>query len=100
MTWVYVDDKKRVLASCPDSMEGNTGWQSVSNAAPDALFTEDGVPKYKVSAGKVKARTAAEMAADVPAQENTPPAPTVEERLDEIDLAIVELAALLGGGEE
>ena len=61
---------------------------------PGPLMDERGILRYKLEDGQPVERTQAEMDADY-----TPPVPatTEEERMTEIEMALIELAAMLGG---
>lgn len=106
--YVYVDDKSRITAYNPNDMTGNTGWEKVQETIGDPITEEHGVPIYKYRKGHVVSRTAAEIAADIPAP--TPPeVPEIEQlrrqvaaqqtQLDEQADALIELAGLIDGGE-
>ena len=69
--WGYRDLEGRIVATNPNDMTGNTGWEEVP---------EDTVPEV------------VEEPAMVPAQ------PTLEERQDQVEAALIELAAIVTGG--
>lgn len=104
--YVYVDEASRITAFNPNDMSGNTGWEEVQETIGEPITEEHGVPIYKYRKGHVVSRTAAEIAADIPAPE--PPAvPEIEQlrqqvalqqtQLDEQADALIELAELIGG---
>ena len=64
---------------------------------PEELANADGVPLYKRSGNKVIARSAAEIAADTPPPET--PLVSDAQRLDEVEVALMELAGIIAGGE-
>jgi hypothetical protein len=67
--WGYRDFTGRIVATNPSDMSGNTGWEPV----PD-----DTVP-------------------EVAEEPMVAPEPTVNERLDQNEAALIEIAAMLGG---
>lgn len=99
--YVYVDDRSRITACNTHDMTGNTGWQHVPEKVGEPITNTDDVPLYKYVNGHAVSRTPEEIAADTPAPE--PPAPDrlgiIEQRLDEQDDALIELAELISGGE-
>ena len=68
--WGYRDFAGRIVATNPNDMTGNTGWEEVS---------EDTVP-------------------EVVEEPATVPEPTLEERQDQVEAALIELAAIVTGG--
>ena len=113
-TWIYVDSANRIVATNPNCMAGNTHWFESDRDLPPDLMDARSVAIYKFIDGHVLNRTQEEMDADYVPQQ--PPAPVVSEtdealielaavaaentaRLDEQDMALVELAALISGGE-
>lgn len=104
--YVYVDEKKRITAWNPNNMRGNTGWYKVRENIGEPITEEHGIPIYKYSNGHAVSRTAAEIAADIPAPE--PPVPSEldqlreqvanqQQQLNEQADALIELADLIGG---
>ncbi len=103
--YVRTDDAGRVTAINSDAFLLDTdGWTKIDegygdkyhhaqgNYLPGPLMDERGVYRYKLVDGQAFERTQAEMDADY-----TPPAPvlTAEERMDEIEAAMMELAAMM-----
>lgn len=99
--YVYIDARSRITAFNPNEMSGNTGWLEVPEIVMEPITEEHGVPIYKYKNGHCVARTAEEITADIPAPVD--PEPTeldiIRQRLDEQDDALIELAALIDGGE-
>lgn len=105
---VSVDSAGRIIGLCPDDLSGG-GWiraeddrlTAHTGAAVEAMFSalEDahGVARYKWVDGYAELRTPGEMAADSP--DETPPEPSDAERFDQIEAGLIELAALITGGE-
>ncbi len=102
---VREDDEGRILAINSDAFLADTdGWTQIDEGYGDQyhhaqgnyldgpLWDERGVCRYKLVDGEVQERTQAEMDADY-----TPPVPvlTAEERMDEIEAAMMELAAMM-----
>lgn len=56
----------------------------------DALYTEDGVPRYAYENGAVRLRTAAEIDADRPAPDPAQDL-SLRERINDLEIAICEL---------
>lgn len=77
-----------------DEGYGDIFHHAQGNYLPGPLVDERGIYRYKLENGKPVKRTQEEMDADY-----TPPvpAPTAEERMTEIESALIELAAMLGG---
>ena len=105
--YVKTDEKGRITAINSEAFLDNTeGWTLIDcgtgdkyhhaqgNYLPGPLMDERGILRYKLEDGKPVERTQEEMDADY-----TPPAPapTAEERMTEIESALIELAAMLGG---
>jgi hypothetical protein len=99
MTYVNIDDRERIIGWNPNNLSGNSDWARVPEKIRDPITEEHGVPIYKYQNGHAVARTAEEINADIPAP--VPPTPdrldVIEQRLDEQDDALIELAALIGG---
>lgn len=106
--YVYVDEAGRITAFNPHNMSGNTGWYAVQETIGEPITEVHGVPIYKYVNGHVVSRSQQEINADIPAPE--PRIPTeLEElqetvaaqqvQLDEQADALIELAALIDGGE-
>lgn len=106
---VYVksDDANRIIDINSDAfLPDLSGWVKIDeghgdryhhaqgNYLPGPLMDERGILRYKLEDGQPVERTQAEMDADY-----TPPVPatTEEERMTEIEMALIELAAMLGG---
>ena len=81
--WVLIDE------GCGDRFHHAQG-----NYLPGPLMDERGILRYKLEDGQPVERTQEEMDADY-----TPPmpVPTTEDRMTEIEMALIELAAMLGG---
>ena len=105
--YVRTDENGRIYAVNSSAFIFNTnGWVKIDegygdryhhaqgNYLPGPLMDERGIFRYKLEDGKPVERTQEEMDADY-----TPPvpAPTAEERMMEIERALIELAAMLGG---
>jgi len=106
--YVYVDGSGRITAYNPNDMGGNDGWYQVQETIGEPITEEHGIPIYKYVNGHVVSRTAEEIAADIP--DPVPPVPSDIEllrqqvleqqaQLDEQADALIELAALIDGGE-
>lgn len=106
--YVKTDDQSRVLAidggyTTPKDL---TGWTKIdegygdrynlcqSNYLPAPLYTEDGIPCYKLVDGNVVEREQTELEAD--RTELPSPVPSDAERLDALEAAML---ALMMGGE-
>ena len=77
-----------------DEGYGDRYHHAQGNYLPGPLMDERGILHYKLEDGKPVERTQEEMAADyVPPV----PAPTAEDRMTDIEMALIELAAMLGG---
>lgn len=105
--YVKADETGRIIAINSDAfLPDLSGWVLIDegygdifhhaqgNYLPGALMDERGILRYKMEDGKPVERTQEEMDVDY-----TPPAPvpTAEERMMEIEMALIELAAMLGG---
>ena len=105
--YVQTDDANRIIAINSSAFLKETeGWVLIDegygdryhhaqgNYLPGPLMDERGILRYKLEDGQPVERTQAEMDADY-----TPPVPatTEEERMTEIEMALIELAAMLGG---
>lgn len=103
--YVRTDNQGRVTAINSSAfVRDMTGWTQIDEGYGDRyhhaqgnyldgpLWDERGVCRYKLEDGEAVERTQAEMDADY-----TPPAPvlTAEERMDQIEAAMMELAAML-----
>lgn len=67
-----------------------------SNYFPNGLYTEEGIPLYKWDGHQVQLRTEAEISADREAIPLPPNAPSVSERLDALENAML---TMMGGME-
>lgn len=103
--YVRVDDAGRITAINSSAFLADTdGWTKIDegygdcyhhaqgNYLPGMLIDDRGVCRYKLVDGEVQERTREEMDEDY-----TPPAPvlTAEQRMDEIEAAMMELAAMI-----
>lgn len=103
--YVRMDDAGRILAINSSAFLTDTdGWTKIDegygdryhhaqgNYLPGPLMDDRGVYRYKLEDGEAVERTAEEMDADY-----TPPVPvlTAEARMDEIEAAMMELAAMM-----
>ena len=95
---VCTDAQGRVTGVCPDNLTGGHGWAWMeTDLVPDDNLTDErGIALYKMVDGAVSARTIEEVEADVPAPEI--PAPIPDERMDQVEAALIELAAIVTGG--
>ena len=108
--YVKTDEKDRIVAINSDAfLLDVSGWVKIDEGYGERyhhaqnnyflmpIVDERGVYRYKMMDGAVVERAEDEMAADY-----VPPvkAVTAEERMTEIEAAILELAAMLGGGAE
>jgi hypothetical protein len=98
MISICADAQERVTGVCPDNLTGGQGWVWIeTDLTPDDNLTDErGIALYKIVNGAVVARTAEEIAADTP--EPTTPEPTQDERIDQVEAALIELAAIVTGG--
>lgn len=99
---ISVDSAGRIDGICPDDLSGAPGWARIeTDLTPRSeLFDARGLSLYKIVGGAILARTQEEIDADAPAKE--PRELTESERLDEIEAALIEvaaLAAMAAGGE-
>lgn len=105
--YVSVDPAGRIYAVNSSAFIFNTkGWVLIDegygdryhhaqgNYLPGPLMDERGILRYKLEDGKPVERTQEEMDADYAPPV---PVPTAEERMVEIEKALIELAALMGG---
>ena len=105
--YVKTDETGRIITINSDAFLPDTdGWVLIDEGHGDRyhhaqgnyfdkpIMDERGILRYKLEDGKPVERTQEEMDADY-----TPPAPapTAEERMTEIEMALIELAAMLGG---
>ena len=105
--YVSADPAGRIYAVNSGAFIFNTnGWVKIDEGYGDRyhhaqgnyfdkpIMDEHGIYRFKLVDGKPVERTQEEMDADY-----TPPvpAPTAEERMTEIESALIELAAILGG---
>ena len=105
--YVKTDETGRIITINSDAFLPDTdGWVLIDEGHGDRyhhaqgnyfdkpIMDERGILRYKLEDGKPVERTQEEMDADY-----TPPAPapTAEERMTEIESALIELAAMLGG---
>ena len=108
--YVKTDDADRIIAINSDAfLPDVSGWVKIDEGYGDRyhhaqgnyflmpIMDEQGAYRFKLENGNVMERTAAEMAA-----EHVRPVKqvTADERMTEIEAAILELAAMLGGGAE
>ena len=95
---ICTDAQGRVTGICPDNLTGGTGWAWIeTDFTPDDNLTDErGISLYKMVDGVVSARTEEEVEADVPVPEK--PTPTSDERMDQVEAALIELAAIVTGG--
>lgn len=105
--YVRTDENGRIIAvNSSVFLRDTDGWVKIDegygdryhhaqgNYLPGPLMDERGILRYKLEDGQPVERTQEEMDADY-----TPPAPapTAEKRMTEIESALIELAAILGG---
>ena len=103
--YVRTDDAGRIWEINSDAFLADvTGWTQIDegygdrchhaqgNYLPGPLWDDRGVCRYKLADGEAVERTQAEMDADY-----TPPVPslTAEQRMGEIEAAMMELAAMM-----
>lgn len=101
--YVMTDNQSRIVRceggyTTPEDL---TGWVQIDEGTgdrynlcqthyfPDSIYTEDGIPRYKLEDGQAVERTEEELAADraeVPA-----PPPTQEDRLSALEAAMLAL---------
>lgn len=79
-----------------DEGEGDRYTHAQTNYFPLPLTTDEGVQRYKLQDGIPVERTVEEMAADTQ-QVTTPMQPTLEERIEALEAATLEL--IMGGAE-
>lgn len=60
------------------------------NYFPQPIYTDDGIPVYKLEDGRAVERTAAEIAADMPAPDPAAEL-SLEERINDLEIAVCEL---------
>lgn len=98
MQSVCVDAQGRITGVCPDDLTGGVSWHWIDTGLTPATDLCDGcgIAIYKLVDGMVMARTATEIEADAPKPET--PAPTPDERIDQVEAALIELAAIVTGG--
>ncbi len=105
--YVQTDDANRIIAINSDAFLSDTeGWVRIDEGDGDRyhhaqgnyfdkpIMDERGIYRYKLVDGKPVERTQEEMDADYAPPV---PVPTAEERMVEIESALIELAAMLGG---
>lgn len=107
--YVRVDAEERIIKGFSDAFEqpqegdvcieeqGGYQFRLLAGGEENPTLCDDaGVALYKMEEGQVKQRTQEEIDADAPpeVQEHA----TVEQRLDEIDAALCELAEMIVGG--
>ena len=100
--YVFTDERNRITAyNGVENLPGNDNWHEVVEIIGEPITNEVGVPLYTYSKGHVISRTAAEIDADTP--DPVEPTPdrldVIEQRLDEQDDALIELAEMIAGGE-
>lgn len=111
--YVKTDEGDRIIAVNSDAfLPDVSGWVKIAEGYGDRyhhaqnnyflmpIMDERGVYRYKLADGVVVERTAEEMTAEEMTADYVPPvkAVTAEERMTEIEAAILELAAMMGGG--
>ena len=96
---ISVDMGGRVTGICPDNLTGGSGWiWAETGLTPQTeLFDARGAALYKVVDGTVMPRTQEERDADTPEPEESTPTP--DERMDQVEAALLELAAIVAGGD-
>lgn len=93
IVYIRIDDQSRVLEINSSAfLADTTGWKQIDEGWGDRyhhaqgnyldgpLYTEDGIPRYKLDRGRVVERTEEEIAADLAAMPAPPP--TREEILE------------------
>ena len=93
IVYIRIDDQSRVLEINSSAfLADTTGWMQIDEGWGDRyhhaqgnyldgpLYTEDGIPRYKLDRGRVVERTEEEIAADLAAMPAPPP--TREEILE------------------
>lgn len=88
--YVKTDDEHRIVAVQSSAfLPDATGWTQIDEGEgdkyhhaqghylPSPLYTDEGVPRYKLADGKPTERTAAEIQADIDAL--PPPEPTIND---------------------
>ena len=73
-----------------DSGYGDKYHHAQGNYFPQPLYTEDGIPRYKLQDGQAVERTEAEISADRAAQPEPEPTPTLEERVSAVETGKAE----------
>lgn len=92
IVYVKKDQKERITAVNSSAfLSGVNGWTEIDQGVGDKyhhaqgnyfdqpIYTEDGIPRYKLQDGKAVERTEEEIQADREARPKPDPAPTVEE---------------------
>lgn len=79
--------------TCIDEGSGDRYNLCQSHYFGGGLYTDDGIPRYKLEDGHVAARTAEEI--DSMRKANTPISPTEAERLSAVEAAILDI--MMGG---
>lgn len=105
--YAKTDDANRIVAINSSAFLKDTeGWTLIDEGYGDRfhhaqgnyldkpIIDDRGIYRYKLEDGKPEERTAEEMDADYVLPT---PAPTAEDRMTEIESALIELAAMLGG---
>ena len=105
--YVKADETGRIIAINSDAfLPALSGWVKIDEGYGDRyhhaqgnyfdkpIMDERGICRYKLVDGKPVERTQEEMDADYAPPV---PVPTAEERMVEIEKALIELAALMGG---
>ena len=86
--WGYRDFAGRIVATNPNDMTGNTGWEEVSeDTVPEVVEEPATVPEPTLEARTAALETATQQHAV-----------TLEERQDQVEAALIELAAIVTGG--
>lgn len=72
--WVCVDSKRRIVATNPNDMSGNTGWEETTVAklgfgVDEPLTNANGVALFTLTDGKGVRRTSEELDADYTPEE-------------------------------
>lgn len=105
--YVKTDGKDRIINVNSDAfLPDVSGWVKIDEGHGDRfhhaqgnyfdkqIMNDRGILRYKLEDGKPVERTQEEMDADYV---QYAPAPTTEERMTQIESALIELAALMGG---
>lgn len=105
--YVLTDENGRItrIEGGYTTPEDLTGWVQIDEGTgdrynlcqthyfPDSIYTQDGVPRYKLRDGKAVERTEEEIAADraaLPA-----PYPTAEDRISALEIAMLSMMGVV-----